>query len=57
MDLSLSPSEEQLRDEVRSWLEENHPGQEPDGLDEVVPFRRDWQRKLDEAGWAGISWP
>ncbi len=59
MDLSLSPSEEQLRDEVRSWLEENHPGPEPEGegLDAVVSFRRDWQRKLHEAGWAGISWP
>src|SRR5688500_16246723 len=59
MDLTLSPSEEQLRDEVRTWLEENHPGPEPEGegLDAVVGFRRDWQRKLHEAGWAGISWP
>ena len=57
MDLTLSPSEEQLRDEVRSWLAENHPGPEPDELDEVIAFRRDWQRKLDEAGYAGISWP
>jgi len=57
MDLTLSPSEEELRDEVRSWLEENHPGPEPDELDEVIAFRREWQRKLDEAGFAGISWP
>src|SRR3712207_1546493 len=57
MDLTLSPSEEQLRDEVRSWLEANHPGPEPDELDEVIAFRRDWQRKLDEQGYAGISWP
>jgi alkylation response protein AidB-like acyl-CoA dehydrogenase len=57
MDLTLSPSEEQLRNEVRSWLEENHPGPEPEGLDEVVTFRRNWQRQLHEAGWAGISWP
>ena len=48
MDLTLSPSEEQLRDEVRAWLEENHPGPEPEGegLDAVVTFRREWQRKL-----------
>src|SRR3712207_59478 len=57
MDLTLSPSEEQLRDEVRSWLEANHPGPEPDELDEVIPFRQEWQRKLDEQGYAGISWP
>jgi alkylation response protein AidB-like acyl-CoA dehydrogenase len=59
VDLSLSPSEEQFRDEVRAWLEANDPGPEPEGegLDAVVSFRRDWQRKLHEAGWAGISWP
>ncbi|HVD39267.1 MAG TPA: acyl-CoA dehydrogenase family protein [Solirubrobacterales bacterium] len=58
MDLTLSPSEEEFRDEVRSWLQENHPGPEPEaGLDEVMSFRRDWQLKLHAAGWAGISWP
>jgi len=58
MDLTLSPSEEEFRDEVRTWLQENHPGPEPEaGLDEVMAFRRDWQLKLHAAGWAGISWP
>jgi alkylation response protein AidB-like acyl-CoA dehydrogenase len=58
MDLTLSPSEEEFREEVRTWLEENHPGPEPEGgLDEVMAFRREWQLKLHEAGWAGISWP
>src|SRR3954453_17839910 len=58
MDLTLSPSEEEFRDEVRSWLQENHPGPEPEaGLDEVMSFRRDRQLKLHGAGWAGISWP
>ena len=58
MDLTLSPSEEEFRDEVRTWLEENNPGPEPeDGLDEVMAFRREWQLKLHAAGWAGISWP
>src|SRR6187200_764107 len=58
MDLTLSPSEEEFRDEVRTWLRENHPGPEPEaGLDEIMVFRREWQRKLHEAGWAGISWP
>ena len=58
MDLTLSPSEEQFRDEVRTWLEENHPGPEPEGsLDEIMSFRREWQAKLHAGGWAGISWP
>jgi alkylation response protein AidB-like acyl-CoA dehydrogenase len=58
MDLTLSPSEAEFRDEVRTWLQENHPGPEPEaGLDEVMGFRREWQKKLHEAGWAGISWP
>ncbi len=58
MDLTLSPSEEGFRDEVRAWLHENNPGAEPEGsLDELIAFRREWQLKLHEAGWAGISWP
>jgi alkylation response protein AidB-like acyl-CoA dehydrogenase len=58
MDLTLSPSEEGFREEVRAWLRENNPGPEPeDGLDEVMAYRGEWQRKLHEAGWAGISWP
>ncbi len=57
MDLTRSPSEEELRDEVRTWLEANHPGPEPEELDEVIAFRREWQLKMFEAGWAGISWP
>ena len=41
MDLTLSPSEEQFRDEVRTWIEANNPGPEPEGgLDEVMAFRR-----------------
>jgi alkylation response protein AidB-like acyl-CoA dehydrogenase len=58
MDLTLSPSEEGFREEVRAWLGANNPGPEPEGsLDEVMTFRREWQLRLHEAGWAGISWP
>jgi alkylation response protein AidB-like acyl-CoA dehydrogenase len=57
MDLTLSPSEEQFRGELRDWLAENHPGQEPTGDIDAFQFRRDWQRKLHEAGYAGLSWP
>jgi len=58
VDLSLTDSEAGFRDEVRSWLEENHPGPAPEGDDAAeFEFRRAWQKKMHEAGWAGISWP
>src|SRR5215212_8950013 len=58
MDLTLSPDEEGFRDELRTWLEENHPGEEPKGdEEEAFAFRREWQTKLHDGGWAGVSWP
>ena len=57
MDLTLSPEEEAFRDELRSWLADNHPGSEPSGDEAGFQFRRDWQRRLYDAGWAGVSWP
>jgi alkylation response protein AidB-like acyl-CoA dehydrogenase len=57
MDLSLSPTEREFRDAVRSWIADHHPGREPDGEGDVFEFRRAWQRALNERGWAGLSWP
>jgi alkylation response protein AidB-like acyl-CoA dehydrogenase len=57
VDLTLSPTEEAFRDEVRAWLDANHPGPEPAGDEAAFEFRRGWQRRLNEAGWAGVSWP
>ena len=57
MDLTLSPAEREFRDDVRSWLQANHPGPEPDGDHEAFEFRRAWQKALNERGWAGLSWP
>ena len=57
MDLTLSPTEEAFRDELRGWLTENHPGDPPEDDKEGFEFRRRWQRKMYEDGWAGISWP
>jgi alkylation response protein AidB-like acyl-CoA dehydrogenase len=57
VDLTLSPSEEAFRDELRAWLEENHPGTPPEDDAAAFEFRRRWQRKLHDRGWAGISWP
>jgi alkylation response protein AidB-like acyl-CoA dehydrogenase len=57
VDLTLSPSEEAFRDELREWLSANHPGREPEGDLAGFEFRREWQRQLHESGWAGVSWP
>jgi alkylation response protein AidB-like acyl-CoA dehydrogenase len=57
VDLTLSPQEQAFRDELRDWLEQNNPGQEPSGEEDMFKFRRSWQAKLHEAGYAGLSWP
>jgi alkylation response protein AidB-like acyl-CoA dehydrogenase len=57
VDLTLSPEEEAFRDELRGWLGDNAPGKEPEGDEAGFEFRRAWQRKLYDAGWAGLSWP
>ena len=57
MDLTLSPNEQAFRDELRAWLADNHPGEEPAGDVDAFQFRRDWQHKLHENGYAGLSWP
>ena len=57
MDLTLSPAEEEFRDAVRRWIADHHPGREPEGDEASFQFRREWQRKLNERGWAGLTWP
>ena len=57
MDLTLSPNEQAFRDELRGWLDENHPGEEPTGDEAAFEFRKEWQRKLHAAHYAGLSWP
>ncbi|MEI7560763.1 MAG: acyl-CoA dehydrogenase family protein, partial [Actinomycetes bacterium] len=58
MDLTFSEEETQFRDELRAWLAANHPGEEPRGdEDKEFEWRRDWQRRLNEGGWAGVHWP
>jgi alkylation response protein AidB-like acyl-CoA dehydrogenase len=57
MDLTPTPQEQAFRDELRGWLEANHPGPEPEGDVAGFEFRRAWQRRLHEDGWAGVSWP
>jgi len=62
MDLNLTPAELKFRDEVRAWLGSNVPAdwEKHRTEDEMLPrfeFLRAWQKKVYQAGWAGISWP
>ncbi len=63
MDLNLTPNEQQFRDEFRAWLKANVPAEWTGGginsedRADYIKYLRDWQRKLYEGGWAGISWP
>lgn len=61
MDLRYSESDEKFRHELRSWLAEQVPAHgEPPHISDW-PARRaydtGWQRKLFDAGYAGINWP
>jgi alkylation response protein AidB-like acyl-CoA dehydrogenase len=59
MDLTFSERETAFRDELRAWLEANPPAPEPEGGDEDANYawRRDWQRRLYDGGWAAPHWP
>jgi alkylation response protein AidB-like acyl-CoA dehydrogenase len=60
MDLADSPEEAAFRARVRAWLAGALPAlpwPEPSELAAKLPFWRQWQRLLFEAGFAGISWP
>jgi alkylation response protein AidB-like acyl-CoA dehydrogenase len=65
MDFALSPVEEELRDEFRTWLEEHlvgefatmrgkgGMGQEDIALEQQL----DWERELASGGWLGLGYP
>ena len=58
MDLTFNAQELAFRDELRAWLAANDPGAEPAGdKDAAYAWRRDWQRRLAEGGWAAVHWP
>ncbi|HEV2998482.1 MAG TPA: acyl-CoA dehydrogenase family protein, partial [Solirubrobacteraceae bacterium] len=59
MDLTFSERERAFRDELRGWLEANPPDPEPTegGEDAEYAWRRGWQRRLYDAGWAAPHWP
>jgi len=60
MDLADSPEETRFRAEVRKWLADalpRLPWPEPPDLEGKLPFWRQWQALLSDAGYAGLSWP
>ena len=61
MDLNDTPEQAAYREEVRAWLEANKAEAPPaSGSAEdsaYIDARRAWQRRLAEAGLAGVTWP
>ena len=62
MDLNLTREETQFRDELRAWLTANVPSDWEthrlyDGMEERFRFLRRWQKRVHQAGWAGVAWP
>jgi alkylation response protein AidB-like acyl-CoA dehydrogenase len=59
VDLTFSERELAFRDELRGWLADNPPAPQPSegGEDAHYAWRRDWQRRLYDAGWAAPAWP
>jgi alkylation response protein AidB-like acyl-CoA dehydrogenase len=59
MDLTFTEAETEFRDELRSWLADNDPGEPPpeEGEEAAYEWRRNFQRRLAEGGWAAVHWP
>lgn len=58
MDMHFDAEAEAFRKELRTWLDANVPSDPmPDDPDEAFQYRRTWQKKMYDAGWAGIHWP
>jgi alkylation response protein AidB-like acyl-CoA dehydrogenase len=65
MDFTLTPEQQSFRDEVRSWLKKNLPKDWTSRVQaasdvprqEAYDFLRQWQRKMYEAGFVGLTWP
>lgn len=63
MDFNYTPEQDSFRAEVRDWVRAALPPgwgatvHEPLDEAERAVFKRDWDRKMFERGWAGIGWP
>jgi alkylation response protein AidB-like acyl-CoA dehydrogenase len=51
--------EADFRERARTWLANNAPRHLPTGIDQGprLAAARSWQRRLHDAGWAGLAWP
>jgi alkylation response protein AidB-like acyl-CoA dehydrogenase len=58
MDLTFTEPETAFRDELRAWFADNPPGEMPTSDDDAAyTWRRDFQRRLADGGWAAVHWP
>lgn len=58
MDILFSTEEHRFREQCRDWLHANVPAERrPMDAAEAIGFDKAWQRRLFDAGWAGINWP
>ena len=65
MDFTLTSEQAAFRDRVRGWLRDNLPTDWVNRLrvgsdiprPEAYEFLRQWQRKMYEAGFVGLTWP
>jgi alkylation response protein AidB-like acyl-CoA dehydrogenase len=59
MDLTFTEAETEFRDELRAWLADNEVGEPPaeEGEEASYEWRRNFQRRLAEGGWAAVHWP
>jgi len=65
MDFTLTPEQEVFRADVRSWLKDNIPtgwlarvlGSSDVPRPDAYGVLREWQRKLYDAGFIGLTWP
>jgi alkylation response protein AidB-like acyl-CoA dehydrogenase len=58
MDLTFSDAELAFRDDLRAWFSDNDAGPEPAGDEDAhYAWRRDFQRRLADDGWAAVHWP
>ncbi len=66
MHIGFSPADEAFRDEVCAWMKANLVGEftvlhgrggPGDEMEDMLPLREAWERKLADGGWTCTSWP
>jgi alkylation response protein AidB-like acyl-CoA dehydrogenase len=58
MDIRFDAATETFRQEIRTWLAAHVPQTPmPSAPAAAFQYMREWQRRMYDAGWAGIHWP